>query len=129
MKINVPISYGELLDKLTILEIKKLKITDNKKLLSVNNEYLELMKIYTKLKEDYKDLDIYYRKLIEVNTKLWEIEDGIRLHEKSGNFGDSFIDLARSVYITNDLRFEIKSKINKKYNSAISEEKSYKKYK
>jgi hypothetical protein len=129
MKINVPISYGELLDKLTILEIKKLKITDNKKLLSVNNEYLELMKIYTKLKEDYKDLDIYYKKLIEVNTKLWEIEDGIRLHEKSGNFGDSFIDLARSVYITNDLRFEIKSKINKKYNSAISEEKSYKKYK
>lgn len=129
MKINVPISYGELLDKLTILEIKKLKITDNKKLHSINIEYLELMKFYTKLKEDYNDLDRYYNKLLKVNTKLWEIEDSIRLHEKIGNFGESFIDLARSVYVTNDLRFEIKSKINKKYNSAISEEKSYKKYK
>ena len=122
-QILVPISIGELVDKLTILEIKKDKL-DSQKVKNVANEFKILSSI---LKKSNINVDNKLtNKLKEINKKLWEIEDLIRLKEKDNIFDDEFISLARSVYKSNDERSKIKKEINLIYKSFIIEEKSYK---
>lgn len=124
MKIEV--SIGEIADKLSILQIKKENITDESKLENVNKEYDYLHQIvFSDLNIDH---DEDYMRLVEVNRKLWKIEDDIRDKERSKEFDNDFIELARSVYFTNDVRAEIKKDINVKYGSLFVEEKSYSKY-
>ena len=129
MKVEIEVSFGELLDKLSILEIKSTKITDPDKLENVNNELSKLNKISKKIKEQNSEkFNLYYSKLLEINKKLWSIEDEIRICEKNNNFDKTFIELARDVYFTNDERFEIKNEINLFYNSGVIEEKEYTEY-
>jgi hypothetical protein len=126
-KMTIKVSIGELFDKITILEIKRLQITQADKLANVLKEYNYLRKKALKLDLAYTK-DTHYKKLLKVNNLLWNIEDLKREHERTKTFDANFIDLARSVYIMNDERAKIKKAINKKYNSEIIEEKSYKKY-
>tara|TARA_Y100000992_G_scaffold300899_1_gene270542 strand:- start:304 stop:693 length:390 start_codon:yes stop_codon:yes gene_type:complete len=128
MKIEIPISFGELIDKLTILEIKKSKITNNKKLKNVQLEFELLNKKYQTILNDTKELQVFYDALLKVNSKLWEIEDKIRILENNKEFNEEFIDLARSVYKSNDERFAIKNEINKTFDSEIQEQKEYENY-
>jgi len=124
-KILTEISAGELLDKMTILEIKLNKIKDKEKLLEITKEYeslKETKKINIKLT---KDLEALIEQLKETNLKLWDIEDKTRIYEKNKNFGQEFIELSRSVYINNDKRANIKSKINELLGSNIKEIKQY----
>ena len=118
-----------MVDKITILEIKKLKIFEKPKLKLIENE-LELLisKLNSLNLNDLKKLKSLKENLLNTNLKLWEIEDKIRLKEKEKQFDDKFIELARSVYFTNDKRFEIKNEINNLYDSKVKEVKSYKKY-
>lgn len=118
MIITIPVSVGELLDKISILFIKS-RYTDNS---YVHTELKDLIKI-SKEYEVYNQ--IYIEKLFNVNLKLWKIEDELRTIEKSKNFGEKFIELARSVYITNDERAMIKKKINEEFNSKYKEIKLY----
>ena len=118
--IYIPISNGELIDKLTILEIKKEKIKDTNKLFNIEKEYNELKKI------NKFDIDHEYQELKNINLKLWNIEDKIRIKEKNNEFDNEFIELAREVYKTNDIRYSLKNKINNFTNSNLIEEKSYK---
>tara|TARA_R100000005_G_C4975713_1_gene187199 strand:- start:188 stop:547 length:360 start_codon:yes stop_codon:yes gene_type:complete len=119
LKITIPISVGELLDKISILQIKS-QYTDN---IYVTKELESLIEIAKQFKVfDFK----YFDQLLEVNQKLWKIEDELRVHEKSQDFSDTFINLARSVYITNDKRSSIKKEINHKYNSSYREVKIHK---
>ena len=123
--ILAPISIGELIDKITILEIKQIHMTGIK-LKNINKE----MKLLKKILQD-KNLEInidLIKNLKKVNKKLWEIEDNIRIKESNQEFDEEFIKLARSVYIENDKRASIKKEINQKYNSDLVEEKSYKNY-
>ena len=123
MKIEV--SIGEIVDKLSILDIKKRKITNADKLVNIEKEYLYLHEIvFADLNIDIDD----YNNLLTVNEELWDIEDLIRIKEKNKDFDEGFIDLARLVYVTNDIRFEFKKIINLKYASNFSEEKSYEPY-
>ena len=124
-EILAPISIGELIDKITILEIKIIHMTEIKQK-NVKKE-LELLKFILKDKSIEIDLDLIY-KLKEVNNNLWIIEDNIRIKERNQEFDNEFIQLARSVYKENDKRSSIKKEINQKYNSEIIEEKSYNKY-
>ena len=124
MKINVEISAGELIDKISILEIKSEKIKDPIKLLYINKEKKLLLQEANKLCADIN----WLLKIKEVNLKLWEIEDNIRAKERSKEFDQEFIRLARLVYFTNDERFKIKNEINSHYNSDIAEQKYYEKY-
>ena len=128
MIINTPISLGELLDKISILIIKIENIHDEKKLAIVKKELNLLLKIQDNLSIDKKILDEYLEKLKEVNSELWIIEDKLRDLERNKIFDNGFIELARSVYFTNDKRSEIKLKINKELGSDIIEVKSYEKY-
>lgn len=128
MKIEIPISCGELVDKLTILHIKKIKIIEKNKLEQVNKEYEYLMKTYSDILKKFPNLNEMYDRLYQINLKLWEIEDKVRMCEKNDKFDQSFIDLARNVYQTNDLRFTIKNEINEYLNSDIKEQKSYEQY-
>ena len=128
MNINTVISVGEFFDKITILEIKKEKIIDNNKLANVKYELTELRKIEKDYKLEKMELTALVEKLYAVNLELWNIEDKIRLSEQSNNFGNEFIELARSVYIKNDLRAKIKKDINLKSGSSLIEEKSYQEY-
>ena len=119
MKIIIPISVGELLDKISILQIKS-QYTNS---VYVNKELESLIEIAKENKVfDFK----YFDQLLEVNQKLWEIEDELRVYEKFQDFGDAFVNLARSVYITNDRRASIKKEINEKYNSSYREVKIHK---
>ncbi len=127
-QINVPISPGELVDKITILEIKKEFITDNNKLKNINHEYDLLMQIYIDNISKTEGIANLKKQLKEINLELWEIEDKIRDCEREKSFTDIFIELARSVYFTNDKRSQIKLKINLLLNSKLVEEKSYKDY-
>ena len=127
MIINTPISLGELMDKISILKIKKKNILDKKKLSFIGEELKLLESSYVNSKEKIK-FNEYLNKLIEVNSKLWIIEDDIRDCERNKNFDDKFIKLARSVYVTNDKRSEIKLEINKYFGSTLVEVKSYEKY-
>ena len=128
MKIEIPISCGELVDKLTILEIKGKLITESEKLNEVKKEFRELSITFKTLLESNPLIQKYYDQLLSINTELWLIEDGIRVCEKNNDFGDNFIKLARSVYKTNDKRFHLKNDVNKLFNSNIKEQKSYKEY-
>ena len=123
--IVVPISVGELIDKITILEIKK-KYMSGEKMKNVNNEFKSLKVILNNEKLDV-DQNLYL-KLKEINLSLWKIEDKIRIKESLKEFDEDFIELARSVYKINDERSLIIREINIKYNSGIVEEKSYEKY-
>ena len=128
MQVSIPISIGELIDKITILEIKNKKITNESKLFSIQKELDSLKNILKDLNLENDSLKPLYEKLLSINNELWDIEDEIRISEKNNSFDSSFIQLARNVYITNDKRFEIKNKINKLFNSEIKEEKSYEDY-
>ncbi len=128
-KISVEVSCGELIDKLTILSIKKEKIKDENKLKNVVHEYNKLQKKADILRQiNVSKFDAFYSELKKINSELWEIEDEIRVHEKNNVFNDHFIELARSVYITNDQRFDTKNKINSFFSSGVVEEKNYEKY-
>tara|TARA_B100000131_G_C18125449_1_gene614506 strand:- start:44 stop:433 length:390 start_codon:yes stop_codon:yes gene_type:complete len=129
MEVNIPISIGELVDKITILQIKSENVKDDSKLKNINKEYESLNKILSSLELDENKFTPLYEELYKTNLKLWNIEDEIRLLEKKESFEEKFISTARSVYITNDIRFEIKNKINIIFGSEFIEEKSYKKYK
>jgi ribosomal protein S13 len=125
MKIEV--SNGEILDKFSILIIKRSNINDDAKLDNIQKEIDQLENIVDELIRDKKIFTKYFN-LAEVNKRLWDIEDDIRECERQKDFGDKFIQLARSVYISNDLRAKIKKEINLLTNSGIVEEKSYESY-
>ena len=127
-KIHIETSAGELIDKITILEIKKEKISDKKSLEIINKEYsslLDSLKKNLKIEDPIKKLWIELKK---INLKLWEVEDLIRLAEKNKKFDQNFVELARSVYKYNDSRAKVKSDINKLTGSDIKEIKQYIKY-
>ena len=127
MLINTPVSLGELLDKISILIIKEKNIVDDQKQYHIKNE----LDFLNKTLEDSisrSQVKEYIEKLIEINSKLWLIEDDIRDCERKKKFDQKFIDLARAIYITNDRRSEIKLDINKKFGSKLVEVKSYEKY-
>ena len=127
-KIYAEISVGELLDKISILEIKQKNLKDNEKIKIVNKE---LESLNMTLKKDVtmtEEIQSLYQDLKKINSMLWDIEDGKRDCERNKDFGDKFIELARSVYIENDNRSKIKNKINQLSGSNISEVKSYDKY-
>ena len=126
-KIFTEISVGELLDKISILEIKLKNIKDKDKLKHIKKEYQILMKIKKKFKIK-RSLNKYYNQLKKINTNLWNIENRIRKYEKLKAFNKNFINTARKVYFTNDKRSQVKLKINKIMNSNIIEMKSYSKY-
>ena len=127
-KILSEISAGELMDKITILEIKKVKITDPEKQVIINKELNSLHSTYQTSLTPSPELQEQITKLKTINLTLWDIEEGKRECERQKNFGDSFVQLARSVYIENDNRAKIKAEINRLTNSTISEVKSYKAY-
>lgn len=124
--IEIPVSLGELVDKLTILKIKQSEIRDSKKLAFVETE-LSLLEAKYKTFQS-KEIDFLMELLYDVNRNLWKIEDAIRLKEKSAEFDEEFITLARAVYKTNDSRAGIKNDINVLSNSQLVEVKSYEKY-
>ena len=126
--ITIPVSSGELIDKISILKIKRKKIINKSKLRNINKELSLLNKIYKNNFQKNKKILLYEKKLIKINKKLWDVEDKIRLLESKKNFNQKFIDLARAVYINNDQRSEIKKKINELTGSPLIEEKSYKSY-
>ena len=127
MIINTPVSLGELVDKISILHIKNINIKDDEKLKLIREE-LELLNQTLNKHIKNNDIQNYLDSLIEINSKLWVIEDDIRDCERNKKFDQTFIDLARSVYFTNDKRSEIKLEINKKFGSKIIEVKSYEEY-
>ena len=129
MEIKGPISLGELVDKITILEIKNEKINDKEKLINISNELDKLLTLLNSLQLSKKDLDKYSKQLYVVNKKLWETEDILRALENEKSFNKEFIENARNVYKLNDERFRIKNKLNTQFSSEIIEEKSYKEYK
>ena len=129
MEIKGPISLGELVDKITILEIKNEKINDKEKLKNISNELDKLFSLLNSLQLSKKDLDKYSKQLYVVNKKLWETEDILRVLENEKSFNEEFIENARNVYKLNDERFRIKNKLNTQFSSEIIEEKSYKEYK
>ena len=127
-KILIEVSIGELLDKISILEIKKEKIKDSDKLIFINDEYLVLTKQLDEniaLKDELKKL---YEELKAINAKLWDIEDKKRMCEKNSDFGENFIKLSRDVHFLNDDRAKIKLAINNQTGSKIKEIKQYTSY-
>ena len=127
MIISTPVSLGELVDKISILHIKNINIKDEEKLKIIKEE-LELLNQTLNKHIKNNDIQNYLDSLIEINSKLWVIEDDIRDCERNKKFDQTFIDLARSVYFTNDKRSEVKLEINKKFGSKIIEVKSYEEY-
>jgi hypothetical protein len=125
--IQVPVSIGELIDKLSILQVKKTKITNQEKLLYINKEF-ELLYNMSSFYLENEEVSKSYHKLVEVNSKLWEIEDELRINENNKTFDSSFIHLARQVYHTNDERFSIKNNVNELTDSEIREQKDYVEY-
>ena len=127
-KILVEVSVGELLDKISILEIKSEKIKDPEKLKYIKDEYKILKdQLNTNIK-DYSEIESLYNSLKEINSKLWVIEDDKRLCEKNSEFGEKFIKLSRDVHFLNDERAKLKLEINNKTGSKIKEIKEYTKY-
>ena len=124
-KILAEISAGELIDKITILEIKRVKITDEGKLIEINKELLSLSLILEKNIPDLSKIDKLKSDLKNINLKLWDIENGKRECEKNNDFKEKFISLARNVYKFNDERAKAKIAINKILGSNIKEVKSY----
>ena len=124
-KILAEISAGELVDKISILEIKKTKIIDNNKLKDIEKELISLNVTFKKFIPDLSKIKPLINSLKSINLKLWDIENGKRLAEKNNDFGEKFIELARSVYKTNDERAKIKLEINNILGSNIKEVKSH----
>jgi hypothetical protein len=127
-QIQIPVAPGELLDKISILEIKKDNVQDQTKLNNINYELELLLNTKSANIPNSGDIDALYLDLKNTNQKLWIIEDDIRECERSKQFDDTFVQLARAVYITNDRRCEIKRNINEALGSRIIEEKSYQPY-
>ena len=126
--ILTPISPGELLDKLTILQIKSENITDQVKRDNVNIERRALQSVVNAHIPETEKLQLLTTSLLTINKELWGIEDDIRGCERAGNFGDTFVQLARAVYVTNDKRADLKKQINVEMMSKLIEEKSYADY-
>ena len=124
-KILAEISAGELFDKITILEIKKSKISNKEKLNDIEKELLSLKEAVNKYIPNQSSISKYINDLKNINLKLWDIEDGKRAAEKNKDFGENFIELARNVYKFNDERAKIKLAINTSLGSNIKEVKSY----
>ena len=126
---KIEISNGELLDKLSILELKLKNITDENKLINVRFEFDELNPLAQQIfKQEVVGINELYLKLSEINGKLWDIEDDIRQCERDKKFDSKFIELARDVYFTNDVRSALKKEINILTKSGLIEEKSYEDY-
>lgn len=125
---KISVSWGEVFDKITILEIKLEKILDESKRENIKKELDEIMKVAGSMNDFPTQIQNLISELKTVNSKLWEIEDNIRTCEKNKQFDATFIALARSVYINNDKRYFIKKQINELLNSPIKEEKSYSDY-
>ena len=124
-KILAEISAGELIDKITILEIKKTKINDGEKLKNIEKELSSLNETFKKVIPELSEIKILIDKLKSINLKLWDIENAKRLAEKNNNFDEKFIELSRSVYKNNDERAKIKLEINNILGSNIKEVKSH----
>ena len=127
-KILVEVSVGELLDKISILEIKKEKISDLESLKIINSEYLVLKEQLKKNIKTNSEVDRLFVSLKEINSKLWLIEDDKRMCEKNSDFGEKFIKLSRDVHFLNDKRAKIKLEINNHTGSKIKEVKQYTSY-
>jgi hypothetical protein len=125
--IQIPVSVGELIDKLSILHIKKNKISNTEKLEFISKEF-ELLYNMSSYYLNNENISKLYHQLVEVNLKLWEIEDELRVIESTKDFNTTFIELARQVYHTNDERFSLKNKINELTNSEVREQKDYVNY-
>ena len=129
MMIQVPVSTGELIDKLSILHIKKNKISNPEKLQFIEKEF-ELLYNMSSFYLNDEEISKLYHQLVDINSKLWEIEDELRILELEKKWNSpEFINLARKVYHTNDERFSVKNKINDLTNSEIKEQKDYVEYK
>ncbi|MCG7201373.1 DUF6165 family protein [Marinobacter pelagius] len=126
--IKVPVSFGEVLDKITILEIKSERIKDEAKLKNVRLELDELTETWNEAVKDQSVIEELRKQLKAVNEELWVIEDDIRDQEAAQDFGPRFIELARAVYVTNDKRAAIKKEVNLALGSRFVEEKSYQDY-
>ena len=127
-QILVPVSFGELIDKITILEIKSERMTDAAKLANVRHELETLNRVWGEAAESQADIHDLRAQLKAVNEKLWDIEDRIRIKESQGEFDQAFVELARSVYFRNDERAHHKRAINARLGSDLVEEKSYADY-
>ena len=125
--ISIPVSVGEMIDKLSILQVKKNKIIDENKLEFINKEF-ELLYNFSSEYLNNLEIELIYSKLILVNTNLWDIEDKLRVLEKEKKFDNEFVASARKVYFTNDERFRLKNEINLLTSSEIREIKDYVKY-
>ncbi|VAX10198.1 hypothetical protein MNBD_GAMMA25-665 [hydrothermal vent metagenome] len=128
MNIKVEISYGEFLDKLSILEIKSERIHDAGKLENVNHELKLLRKLWAEDPKSSVDIQAEMAEMKRINETLWKIEDDIRDRERARDFGEEFVRLARAVYYINDERADVKRRLNKKLGSELVEEKSYADY-
>lgn len=128
MTISVPVSTGELIDKITILRIKKKYIKDHNKLFNIERELQLLTEVFDKNISKSLELNALINQLLITNNKLWQIEDQIRECERQKDFGEKFITLARNVYLTNDFRANLKRQINDMADSDLIEEKSYAPY-
>jgi hypothetical protein len=125
--VTIPIGIGELIDKLSILRVKQIMVSNQNKLEFVNKEF-ELLYNFSSMYLDDEQIYNIYHELVDTNSILWKIEDELRIKEKNKSFDDEFVNLARKVYITNDIRFSLKNKINELFNSEIREQKDYVKY-
>lgn len=125
--VSVPVSIGEMIDKLSILQVKKTKISDKTKLEFVNKEF-EILYNLSSVYLDNVEIESLYHQLVEINSSLWDVEDKLRIIEKEKRFEGEFISLARKVYFTNDERFRLKNEINLLTFSEIREVKDYVKY-
>ena len=125
--VSIPVSVGEMIDKLSILQVKKIKVSNEEKLEFINKEF-ELLYNFSSEYLNNLEIELIYNKLILVNTNLWDIEDKLRVIEKEKRFEGEFISLARKVYFTNDERFRLKNEINLLTSSEIREIKDYVKY-
>jgi hypothetical protein len=124
MKIEVP--NGEIIDKLSILSIKLERVTDVDKLSSIQREYNELLVATTEIFHMDPKTDNDYQELRQINQKIWDVEESVRAKEESSDFGAEFVKCARQIYVLNDERFIVKSRINTKTKSLLNEHKSHK---
>lgn len=128
MSVLVPVSWGEIIDKITILEIKAERLTDAGKLANVTKELNELVAVREREFPNHGELAKLAAELKAINEKLWVVEDDLRDCERAKDFGTKFVELARAVYYTNDERAAVKRKVNELLGSALVEEKSYAPY-
>ena len=126
--IQVPVSVGELIDKLSILHVKKIKVSNPEKLEFINKEFELLYNMSSYYLND-EEISKQYHSLVDINSKLWEVEDRLRVLESEKKWEGEFVELARKVYFTNDERFSVKNKINELTNSEVREQKEYVEYK